>query len=109
MASQLFSSFYFRILLYLFSPTTSSPFELLVVNYIERVPFRTFKMDPPTLFFTNSEKMLNKNCQGLDSNPGPLVSEATALSTLLHLLPQKALFCVISASFPALFERSISY
>ena len=44
---------------------------------------------------------LNKSCRWLDSNPGPLVSEATALSTVPQPLPYKLtclsafrLFCI---------------
>ena len=36
--------------------------------------------------------MLNKSCQWLDSNPGPLESEATALPTVSQPLPTCFLF-----------------
>ena len=36
--------------------------------------------------------MFDKKCQWRDSNPGPLVLEATALSTALQPLPQIIFF-----------------
>ena len=42
--------------------------------------------------------MFNKSCQRLDSNPGPLVSEATALPTAPQPLPTSISFCSLSSA-----------
>ena len=53
-----------------------------------RQPFLYFLSFLQTI---NSKKMFNKSCQWLDLNPGPLVSEATALPTAPQPLPSNQL------------------
>ena len=45
------------------------------------------------VFSTNSDRLFNKSYPLMDSNPGPLVSETTALPTALQSLPKPAFIC----------------
>ena len=45
-----------------------------------------------TFLQTVDSKLLNKSCRRLNSNPGPLASEATALSTVPQSLPYQIIF-----------------
>ena len=51
---------------------------------------------------------VNKSCQRLDSNPGSLVSEVTALPTAPQPLPNKLIACKISNVFVLIPEKEIN-
>ena len=60
-----------------------------LVFFLKMGHFRPlFSLFSSFLQTVNRKHMFNKSCRWLDSNPGPLVSEATALPTAPQPLPQ---------------------
>ena len=63
---------------------------LFLINAaIENGPFPSYFVLFSSFLQTVSSKLFNKSCRWQETNPGPLVSEVTALSTVSQLLPNR--------------------